>query len=98
MTKGQKIELLFWMLALGWLAFSNPAEHHFTFCPIKNLGFNFCPGCGLGHSVSHIFHGNFKESWQSHPLGIFAIVLIIRRIAELILKIKVANSQKSIAK
>jgi Protein of unknown function (DUF2752) len=88
MTKGQKIELLFWMLGLGWLAFSNPTEHHFTFCPIKNLGFDFCLGCGLGHSISHIFHGNFKESWQSHPLGIFAIVLIIRRIVELIQKIK----------
>ena len=98
MTKGQKIELLFWMLGLGWLAFSNPVAHYFTFCPIKNLGFDFCPGCGLGHSISHIFHGNFKESWQSHPLGIFAIVLIIKRIVELFLKIKVANSQKSIAK
>ncbi len=77
------IELIFWLGALIWLFFDNPLENHFTFCPIKNLGFSFCPGCGIGHSISFLLHGNLKQSFDSHPLGIFALMVIIHRIITL---------------
>jgi hypothetical protein len=36
--KSFPIELLFWVLALVLLATANPHEHHFTLCPLANLG------------------------------------------------------------
>jgi hypothetical protein len=84
MTKRINIELIFWIGGLLWLAFMNPSESHFTLCPIKNLGFSFCPGCGLGHSISFLFHGQIKESFHQHPLGIFALAVILWRVFKLI--------------
>ncbi|MFC0185541.1 DUF2752 domain-containing protein [Pseudarcicella hirudinis] len=81
MIKKLNIELLFWVTGLAYLALINPAsDAHFSLCPIKNLGFSFCPGCGLGHSISYIFHGELKKSFESHPLGIFGLIVIISRI------------------
>jgi len=84
MTKRINIELLCWIGGLTWLAIMNPSVTHFTVCPIKNLGFSFCLGCGLGHSISFLFHGQIKESFHHHPLGAFALVVIFLRILKLI--------------
>ena len=84
MLRKLNIELFFWIGGLTYLAFMNPSETHFSLCPIKNLGFSFCPGCGLGHSISFIFHGKFEESFHHHPLGIFALSVILWRIFQLI--------------
>jgi len=79
------LEASVWISALLYLAFIHiPGETHFTICPIKNLGFDFCPGCGLGNSVSYIFHGDFYRSFTTHPLGLFAIVILLLRIIFLI--------------
>lgn len=84
MKRKLPIELIFWLIALLGLAFTNPADAHFTLCPIKNLGFSFCPGCGLGHAISYLLHGDIKQSIEHHPLGIFALIVIIQRIFSLI--------------
>ena len=47
------------------------------------VGFEHCPGCGLGHSISYLLRGEWQLSWQSHPLGTFALVIILKRIFEL---------------
>jgi len=78
------LELFFWAGALVTLAFSSPEGHHYTLCPLSNLGFEYCPGCGLGRSVSCALHGNMAGSFEWHPLGIFAIGVIIHRIVTLI--------------
>jgi hypothetical protein len=80
------IELVFWISALVLLAFTNPAEHHFTLCPFSNLGFKYCPGCGLGRSIAYLFKGDFIHSFQTHPLGIFAVGVIGYRIYQIINK------------
>jgi hypothetical protein len=59
-------------------------DGHFSFCIFKLLGIDFCPGCGIGHSISYIFHGDIAASFSAHPLGMFAIVVIIYRIFTLI--------------
>jgi Protein of unknown function (DUF2752) len=60
---------------------SNPqADGHFTLCPLYNLGFDFCPGCGLGNSISYLFHGQLRQSFAAHPLGIFAVIVLSLRI------------------
>ncbi len=71
---------MFWLLAILLLALSNPAgEGHLSLCPLKNMGFNFCPGCGLGHSIAWLFKGQFASSFQHHPLGIPAVAILLHR-------------------
>jgi hypothetical protein len=74
-------ELIFWVCGLTWLAFISPsAASHFSLCPLKALGFTWCPGCGLGHSISFLFHGNIKASFHAHWFGIPALLIILYRI------------------
>lgn len=79
------LEAAIWISALIFLAFiNNPGHTHFILCPIKNLGFRFCPGCGLGNSISYLLHGDFYNSFLSHPLGSIALTVLIIRIIHLI--------------
>jgi hypothetical protein len=78
------IEATIWItgiLLLAFLPFNN--GNHFTICPLNNLGFNFCPGCGLGSSIHYLLHLNFLESFNAHPLGIIALPILIFRIITL---------------
>jgi len=77
-------EAIFWFTALVLLGVYYPdADHHFTLCPFAWTGFSFCPGCGLGRSISYAFHGEFRQAFQAHPLGIFAILVLSFRIIQL---------------
>ncbi len=78
-------EAFIWILGMFYLIFIHiPGESHFTICPLANLGFEFCPGCGLGNSISFLFRGDLIASFQSHPLGIFAFTVIFVRIISII--------------
>lgn len=72
-------EAIIWITALVLLAFSDPASHHHTLCPFNNLGITFCPGCGIGRSITCLFHGMFIESFKLHPLGGAAVLLLLHR-------------------
>ena len=79
------LEAVIWIGALLYLAFvHNPGETHFVICPFNNLGIDFCPGCGLGNSVSLLFRGEIYNSFLSHPLGLFALTVLFIRIIQLI--------------
>nr|WP_249665457.1 DUF2752 domain-containing protein [Mucilaginibacter sp. Bleaf8] len=43
-------------------------------------GFSWCPGCGIGHALSCLLHGQVVASWQYHGLGIPALLTIFYRI------------------
>ena len=78
-------ELVFWIAALIALAISNPSSAtHFTLCPLKLMGISWCPGCGLGHAIAYLLHGDIRNSFHSHWLGIPALLMIIYRIVDLI--------------
>lgn len=77
------LELVFWVVALTLLATANPHEHHFTLCPLANLGFEWCPGCGLGRSITTIFNADFHASISHHWFGIPALFIILHRIYQL---------------
>ncbi len=80
----QNLEAIIWLSALAWLALLDSAgETHFTFCPLQNLGVDWCPGCGLGRAVSCALHGQLAESLRHHMLGIPAIVILGARITAL---------------
>jgi len=79
------MEAAIWILGLLYLALINsPESTHFTICPFKNLGIEFCPGCGLGNSVSYLFKGDLITSYHTHPLGILALIIITFRIISII--------------
>jgi hypothetical protein len=77
-------ELVFWIAALTLLAFSNPAgQVHFSLCPLRTMGITWCPGCGLGHSISWLFRGDIANSRHAHWFGIPALGIILYRIYSL---------------
>lgn len=73
-------ETLVWSIALIALYFMDVSSAHFSLCPFHNLGFSFCPGCGLGHSLHYLMHFDLQASLAAHPLGIFAFVVLVHRI------------------
>jgi hypothetical protein len=77
------VEALLWSCALIALALNDTAASHYTVCPVSQAGFTFCPGCGLGRSVTHLFHGDISSSLQTHPLGVFAVIVLSFRIVRL---------------
>jgi len=87
----KNLELSFWISAFILLFFLEPTAEHFTLCPISNLGFSFCPGCGLGHSIHYALWFNFSESFSHHPLGIIAVIIIFSRIIRLITNLLKSN-------
>ncbi|WP_073096811.1 DUF2752 domain-containing protein [Cyclobacterium lianum] len=83
------VEGIIWVLALlGIYFFGSSGEHHFSLCPLDMLGLPWCPGCGLGRSMHHLMMGQFQLSWELHPLGSFALLVIVWRIVTLIHFIK----------
>ncbi|MFH1862370.1 MAG: DUF2752 domain-containing protein [bacterium] len=75
------LEVCIWLLGLMYLALLNPSTStHLHFCGFQLLGFERCPGCGLGLSISFLLHGDLSASWRTHPLGIFALIILILRI------------------
>jgi hypothetical protein len=85
--KFTNFEALLWIVGIIYLATIDPYQHgHIDFCLFKIMGFEFCPGCGLGKSISMIFQGDIINSIKTHPIGIFALIFIIRRIIELLFK------------
>ena len=81
--KSFPLELVFWILALVLLATADPDTHHFSLCPLANLGVDWCPGCGLGRSISALFQGEVKESLNFHWFGLPALMVIVYRIVTL---------------
>lgn len=80
-------EASLWIVALLYLLVYNPFQQsEFSFCILDNLGFEHCPGCGLGRSVSYLLHGEISASWEAHKLGMFALVTIIFRIIQISVK------------
>lgn len=68
------------MTGLLLMAFLDPFNSSESYCIVDRLGFSFCPGCGLGESISHTFRGDLSASLEAHPAGIFAVMVILGRI------------------
>ena len=81
------LEAAVWIIALVLLIINDPGNAHASsLCPVHNLGLDFCPGCGLGTSISYAFRGQFEASFSSHPLGMFAILILASRVYTLLRK------------
>jgi hypothetical protein len=82
MLKRIPLEALVWLTGLFFLAVFD-TDSHFSICPLKNAGLTFCPGCGLGKSIFQLFQGQISASLQTHPLGIYAVIILSFRIINL---------------
>ncbi|NOU46848.1 MAG: DUF2752 domain-containing protein [Bacteroidales bacterium] len=79
-------EAIVWLVALILLATMDPYTAGPSLCMFRKLGIESCPGCGLGHSVSAAFHGQFGQSFDMHPLGMITIVFLTVRIISIIIQ------------
>lgn len=77
-------ELAAWLLALVIPVFINPwSANHVTLCFFKWMGFDACPGCGLGKSIAFLYRGEWELSFQTHWLGAAAVLFLLIRIYHL---------------
>lgn len=84
-VRGISLEAVAWVFGLLVLALSDPhSGTHMSLCPFKAIGISWCPGCGMGHSISFLFRGDLAGSLRAHPLGIPAVVLLIARVVSLV--------------
>lgn len=87
MLKKWPLELIVWTGAILILSISYPRTvNHFSLCPLDFLGFSWCPGCGLGRSISYLLHGELKLSFNNHWFGFPALCILISRIVQLLNK------------
>jgi hypothetical protein len=76
------LELIFWTIVIIVLFFL-PETPGPSLCVFKAVGFDHCPGCGIGMSIHHALHLNLSQSWEDHPMGILAVLIIFMRIKQL---------------
>ncbi|HQV00636.1 MAG: DUF2752 domain-containing protein [Bacteroidia bacterium] len=80
MKKLPPFELIVWIVVITYLGFLNPYQETTSLCAFGWLGLTWCPGCGIGHSISFALHGNISASFESHYLGIIALIILLHRI------------------
>ncbi len=79
------VEAVVWTAGLVALACTNPeAEALIEACVSKWVFGISCPGCGLGHAVTYLFRGEIALSFQTHPLGPLAVVILVGRVLGLV--------------
>lgn len=77
-------EIIAFSAALVALALMNPeAAGGETYCLFEQLGITFCPGEGLGHSISYTFRGEISNALGANVLGPLSIAIIGWRIGYL---------------
>lgn len=82
------LELILWIGSIIAILTINPYSDSFSLCPLHNLGLDWCPGCGLGRAMNLLARGEFKASWEMHPLASLAYGVIFHRIWILIKQLK----------
>ncbi|WP_072053956.1 DUF2752 domain-containing protein [Flavihumibacter petaseus] len=84
-------EVSIWLTALLLLFFAvDPSRDQTSLCLFHWLGWQHCPGCGLGKSMHAAMHGAFRQSWHYHYFGIPAVLIIGARIISLMITHKIS--------
>lgn len=78
------LESLFWIVALIVLFIIDFKPGMTSLCFFKFIGIETCPGCGIGHSIHSALHLKFIQSFNEHPFGIPAIIIMMNRVWQLI--------------
>ena len=75
-----------WMALAGMLivtAAINPAAPA-GFCLIEWTGIDYCPGNGIGRSMASAMRGDLDTSFELHPAGIPAVIILMTRIGSIL--------------
>jgi len=91
----KNLEGFLWLMALVLLALMSPSLDAPSLCVFRQFGIESCPGCGLGHSISAAFRGQFARSFEFHPLGIFALLILSIRCFTVFKEYFIYQKQKS---
>lgn len=71
------------------MAFMNPDNPGRSLCIVDALNI-YCPGEGLGRSISFIFRGMWPEALSANPAGFLAVPVLTGRIVYVI-KDRISN-------
>ena len=76
----QHSEWMVFLVGLILLAGMNPYVDGTSFCLLDILGFAYCPGEGLGHSIAFLFRGELAMSLEANLMGVVVVVGLSVRI------------------
>ncbi|SMO34594.1 Protein of unknown function [Gracilimonas mengyeensis] len=65
------------------LALMEPTTTGTSWCLFELVGFDFCPGEGLGHSIAYTFRGDITSALDAHFAGPAAVIILISRIVHI---------------
>jgi len=74
------LEWVILLTGLVLMAFLNPYSTETSWCLIDLLGFSYCPGAGLGHSIAFLFRGEIINSLEANLIGPIAVVVLSLRV------------------
>ena len=87
------LEWMVFTIGLIALALMSPDTTEPTLCLLDRFGIAWCPGDGLGHSISYTFRGDFISALEANFVGPFAVLILVLRIIYLIKKNVVSKPQ-----
>lgn len=68
------------LVGLILMATMNPYIEGTSLCLLESLGFMYCPGDGLGHSIAFLFRGEFSAALEANLMGPVVVVGLSARI------------------
>lgn len=74
------LEWFTFLSGLLLLGLMDPGTTGVSFCLFDLAGIDFCPGEGLGHSISYTFRGDFDQAMTAHFMGPSAVLILSGRI------------------
>ena len=74
------LEIPVFICGLILLAMMDPGNSGTTLCLLEHLGYPYCPGEGIGHSIAYFFRGDINSSLEANFMGPFAVVILTFRI------------------
>ncbi len=54
-----------------------------TLCLFEWVGFKYCLGEGLGHSIAYFMQGDIKSSLEANFMGMIAVIVLSIRITSI---------------
>lgn len=76
----QHSEWMVFLFGLILMATMNPYTTGTSFCLLDAMGFAYCPGEGLGHSIAFLFRGEIKMALDANLMGPLVVVGLSARI------------------